>query len=177
MKDYVDAQEKEQVKSFQYVVGQFERGGETDKLHYQGYVVFEKRKRFGQVQDWVKAYTGVAAHIEARRGSHVQAREYCMKEDTRAAETWSGPHQYGECNFLYIEWDEETWDSTTYEHTVWHSPTAFKRSLGYYVPSAVTRLYMRELDRKRQQLLKEFDEAIVEDMKAESAAKKARRVE
>lgn len=39
----------------------------------------------------MKNKLGKTAHIEARKGSHDEARDYCRKEDTRV----SGPHEYG----------------------------------------------------------------------------------
>jgi hypothetical protein len=52
--------------------------------HYQGYVEFDKPKRF----TWLKGIIP-RAHIEPRRGSRTQARDYCFKE-------CDNPTQFGE---------------------------------------------------------------------------------
>lgn len=68
-----------------YAVHQLEMG-ENGTYHFQGYVEFKTNKRL----------TGCAkilrnAHWERRRGTQAQAREYCMKEESRIA----GPWEYG----------------------------------------------------------------------------------
>lgn len=60
-----------------YFVGQLEQG-ESGNLHYQCYVEFEKKKRFTRVQ---RLFPG--AHIEAREGTAIQARDYCQKVESR----------------------------------------------------------------------------------------------
>lgn len=70
-----------------YLVYQLEKAPSTETRHYQGYVEFTKPKRFAAVNKLVSR-----AHWEPRRGSRDQAREYCMKEDTRI----EGPFEYGE---------------------------------------------------------------------------------
>lgn len=60
-----------------YVVYQKEKGAEGTP-HFQGYVLFNKPKRLNAV----KKLNG-RAHWEPRRGTHEQARDYCMKEETR----------------------------------------------------------------------------------------------
>ena len=69
-----------QDKRFKYMVYQLEKG-ESETLHIQGYVEFTRSIRFGIV----KRLLGNRAHIEPRRGSRSKARDYCMKESTRAA--------------------------------------------------------------------------------------------
>lgn len=52
--------------------------------HYQGYIEFKTLKSFTQV----KGLLGETAHIELRRGTREQARDYCRKEDSRVAGPW-----------------------------------------------------------------------------------------
>lgn len=64
-------------KDAKYVVFQKESGAEGT-THYQGYVVFGQAQRLSHCKK-----LNARAHWEVRRGSHEQAKEYCMKEDTR----------------------------------------------------------------------------------------------
>lgn len=50
--------------------------GENDTPHLQGYIEFEKRLRLNQV----KSILGDRLHLEARRGTPQQARDYCIKD-------------------------------------------------------------------------------------------------
>lgn len=51
--------------------------GEQGTPHLQGYLVLHNRMRLQQV----KRLPGLSrAHLELRRGSHEQAREYCSKD-------------------------------------------------------------------------------------------------
>jgi len=51
--------------------------GESNTPHYQGYVEFLKPQRFS----WIKKRLN-RAHLEPKKGSRTQARDYCLKEDT-----------------------------------------------------------------------------------------------
>ena len=51
--------------------------GESKTPHYQGYVEFLKPQRFS----WIKKRLA-RAHLEPKKGSRTQARDYCFKEDT-----------------------------------------------------------------------------------------------
>lgn len=53
--------------------------GENGTPHLQGYVQLEARRRLRTV----KRIIGDRAHIENRRGTHAQARDYCRKEESR----------------------------------------------------------------------------------------------
>lgn len=64
-------------KDARYVVYQKEQGAEGTS-HYQGYVQFTGQKRLSALRK-----LNGRAHWEPRRGSHEQAREYCMKEEGR----------------------------------------------------------------------------------------------
>ncbi len=63
-----------------YVVFQHETG-EEGTPHYQGYVEFNRRKRFTAVKRLLPT-----AHWEIKRGGRSEAREYCLKDDTRTPE-------------------------------------------------------------------------------------------
>lgn len=54
--------------------------GENGTEHWQGYVYFSSAKTFTAVKRLLRR-----GHIERRRGSHSDAKEYCSKEDTRKA--------------------------------------------------------------------------------------------
>lgn len=68
---------------YEYLVYQMEKG-EQGTLHYQGYVVFTSEKRLSTVRTYQPR-----AHWEMRKGSHEEAKAYCMKEDTRVLGPWS----------------------------------------------------------------------------------------
>lgn len=70
-----------------YLVFQAEQGSENQTPHYQGYVEFTKAMRMNTV----KGFFSDRVHLEPRRGSRQQARDYAMKEDTRVG----GPWEYG----------------------------------------------------------------------------------
>lgn len=67
-----------------YAVWQLERCPQTQRPHIQGYIEFNSPLRISAV----KRIVGDAAHLEQRRGTREQAREYCQKEDSRAAGPW-----------------------------------------------------------------------------------------
>jgi len=65
---------------FSYCVFQREAGDEGT-VHLQGYVEFNKKLRITQIAALLAPLNG--AHWEKRRGTRQQARDYCMKDDTR----------------------------------------------------------------------------------------------
>jgi len=76
-----------------YGVYQIERGHGTPEnpegtLHLQGYLRFSSNKRLSYLKR-----LHPTAHWEKRRSTHVKAREYCTKEDTRVSEPveWGTP--------------------------------------------------------------------------------------
>jgi len=74
--------------SVKYVVWQKERGAAGTE-HLQGYVVWAAQRTLSAC----KASNG-QAHWEIRRGTHAQAKDYAMKEDTRLAGPWElGEHE------------------------------------------------------------------------------------
>lgn len=74
-------------RALQYMVYQLEEGS-NGTTHIQGYVEFNQALRFGMV----KRLISPRIHLEKRRGTRDQARDYCMKEDTRI----DGPFEFGE---------------------------------------------------------------------------------
>lgn len=72
-----------------YAVWQKEKGAEGTE-HYQCYIEFSKPLSLKAIKEIV----GDKAHIEARKGTRDQARDYCMKSDTRI----EGPFEYGSWN-------------------------------------------------------------------------------
>lgn len=78
-------------KPFTYVTFQQETAGSGTE-HLQGYFVLSKRQRLR----WIKRNFAVfeRAHLERRRGSHAQARDYAQKERTRKEHTM--PYIFGE---------------------------------------------------------------------------------
>lgn len=73
-----------------YVVFQFEKGSQGTE-HIQGYIEFDTSMRFSKVKDLLTQWGGVP-HLEKRRGTRDQARDYCQKEESRL----SGPFEAGE---------------------------------------------------------------------------------
>lgn len=74
-----------------YMVYQAEQCPDTGKKHFQGYVEFHRTQKMGMVK---KALGSNTVHLGPRQGSRAQARDYCMKEDTRLPE--GGPFEFGE---------------------------------------------------------------------------------
>lgn len=70
-----------------FLIYQLEAGEDRATPHFQGYVAFPRQLRLGQVSRILPR-----AHLEARRGTHSQAVEYCSKSDTRV----DGPWRYGD---------------------------------------------------------------------------------
>lgn len=70
-----------------YAIWQLECGQDGVNHHLQGYVEFTRPMSF----TGIKRILGRTAHVEARRGTRDQAREYCRKEVTRI----TGPWEYG----------------------------------------------------------------------------------
>lgn len=81
-----------------YLVAQVEIAPLTGHEHIQGYAeLLKPMKPLGFIK--ALGYTsGAEVHVEKRKGTAKQAREYCMKEDTRKA--GSAPLEFG-------EWKEE----------------------------------------------------------------------
>ncbi len=72
---------------YKYLVYQLEEG-DGGTRHWQGYVSFVGQKRMS----WIKSNCSALAHFERRKGSHKQAKKYCMKSASRI----EGPWEHGE---------------------------------------------------------------------------------
>ena len=66
------------LEHFKYIVFQREIGAEKGVEHIQAYIEFTIGKRFSTIKGYFPR-----AHIEPRKGSKAQARNYCMKTETR----------------------------------------------------------------------------------------------
>jgi len=69
-----------------YGVLQLEKG-DSGTPHYQGYVELKKQYRLGAMKRSLPS-----AHFEVRRGTREEARDYCMKDDSRL----DGPYEFGQ---------------------------------------------------------------------------------
>lgn len=64
-------------------VWQLERCPSTGRVHWQGYTEFSNRVRGAKMCD---TFPGI--HIEKRKGTRQQARDYCEKEESRLSGPW-----------------------------------------------------------------------------------------
>lgn len=64
--------------NIRYICYGVERCPSTDRLHLQGFVIFCRTCRMPKCKEWLG---GNGLHIESRRGSRDQARDYCRKSD------------------------------------------------------------------------------------------------
>lgn len=74
----------ERHQHIRYVVFQLESGEEEGTPHYQGYIEFKSQIRCAALNELL----GGHAHLAKRLGTRDQARDYCMKADTRQAGPW-----------------------------------------------------------------------------------------
>lgn len=65
-------------ESIKYIVWGEERCPKTDRIHYQGFACFNRTYRLRGVKRIINA--GTDCHVEPRRGTRSQAREYCLKD-------------------------------------------------------------------------------------------------
>ncbi len=75
------------LEHFKYCMFQREKGHKKETEHIQMFLVFTVGKWFTTVKDYFPT-----AHIEKAKGTNVECREYCSKEDTRV----SGPYELGQ---------------------------------------------------------------------------------
>lgn len=68
-----------------YMVWQLEISPETGKAHIQGYAEFDSPYRMNRIKEILESSS---AHIEKRKGSRDQARNYCMKKESRIIGPW-----------------------------------------------------------------------------------------
>ncbi len=67
-----------------YITWQLEKCPDTGRLHHQGYLELNRSMRM----TWVKKMLEGEPHVEARKGSQMQAAEYCHKKETRVDGPW-----------------------------------------------------------------------------------------
>lgn len=72
-------------EGIKYLVWQLEKCPKTDKLHTQGYAEFDSPYRLNRIKEILGSKS---AHIEKRIGTRDQARNYCMKPETRVEGPW-----------------------------------------------------------------------------------------
>ncbi len=77
------AEEIKGLPHLKYFIFQREKGEEKGTPHIQLYIEFSQGKRFDQMKRYFPT-----AHIESRKGSKTQAREYCSKKETRAGDVF-----------------------------------------------------------------------------------------
>lgn len=75
---------KQVAKSY---IFQLEKGDQTSRLHYQGYISLKKKLRLSQVKKIIPQ-----AHWEVAKGKDDVAAQYCNKTDTRIKGPW-GNHK------------------------------------------------------------------------------------
>lgn len=75
---------------FRFVCGQLEQGGNSHRVHFQGYLELSKTMRFTAVKKAVKDNAMGTAHIEEREcNDRKWAIDYCKKTETRIAGPWT----------------------------------------------------------------------------------------
>lgn len=85
--DYIAA-----IKNIKYFTFQREKG-EQGTEHFQGYINFSEAKFFSTMKNlFSEPNIKPSAHLEPRKGTKTQAKEYCQKSDTRIGEI----QEYGE---------------------------------------------------------------------------------
>ncbi len=62
-----------------YIVWQLESCPDTHREHVQGYLECERTRH----ASWLKNNISATAHFEVRRGTALEASNYCKKEDSR----------------------------------------------------------------------------------------------
>lgn len=72
----------------EYLVAGKEVGQKEHTPHLQGYVLFKNAKTFNQIKALLPS-----AHIEAQKGTDIQAARYCMKDGDIAVEKGKLPQQ------------------------------------------------------------------------------------
>lgn len=65
------------LKKFRYLIAQLEQCPTSNRIHIQGYIEFNGKQSIREIQ---KLCPGI--HLEIRRGTRQQARDYCKKTET-----------------------------------------------------------------------------------------------
>lgn len=103
-------------EEMRYMIFQQEKCPTTNKLHWQGYVEFNRKITFNTMKE---IFDDNTIHLESRRGTRDQAREYCMKNETQTIPAveygnWSAGGQ-GARNDLHALVDKIEAGTTDYE--------------------------------------------------------------
>lgn len=69
-----------------YIIFQQERCPTTNRVHWQGYVEFKTRRTLSAAKRYFPGDTD--PHLDSRRGTAQQARDYCSKTETRISENF-----------------------------------------------------------------------------------------
>nr|UOF82198.1 rep protein [Cressdnaviricota sp.] len=69
----------------EYFILQLEKCPKTGRLHFQGYIQCDVRRRMKWIKDWLG---DDKAHLECACGSWKQNRDYCSKEESRVGGPW-----------------------------------------------------------------------------------------
>lgn len=80
----LDKKPEDELKDYQYLIYQKEICPKTQRLHYQGYVVFKNHKRLATLKRM-----NPKAHFEKREATHTEAKTYCEKSDTHVEGPWT----------------------------------------------------------------------------------------
>lgn len=73
----------QQLPKFRYIIGQLETCPTSGKAHIQGYMEFTSKQSIKQIQAIMHG-----VHLEQRQGTQAEARNYCIKKDTRLSEPY-----------------------------------------------------------------------------------------
>lgn len=68
-----------QEDKIRYICYGVEKCPTTDREHYQGFAIFARTCRVPRAKEWIGG--GDGTHLESRRGTRDQARDYCRKSD------------------------------------------------------------------------------------------------
>lgn len=83
-------------RQVRYAIFQLESAPTTGTDHYQGYAEFTTPVKGVHMQNiCLSVFGSQNVHIEKRRGTRNQARDYCRKDDSRVDVNDAGPHEYG----------------------------------------------------------------------------------
>lgn len=81
MTDYCDKISK--LKKFRYLIAQLEECPSSGRKHIQGYMEFTNKQSIKEIQKIMPSI-----HLEKRKGTRDQARDYCRKTETRLGEPY-----------------------------------------------------------------------------------------
>ena len=70
--------------NIRYIIYGRERCPSTGREHYQGFAIFKRTCRVPKAKCWIGGGNGT--HLEPRRGTRTEARDYCRKSDSEPFE-------------------------------------------------------------------------------------------